>query len=249
MKKHIFIFIILACLVIPISSNAGTEGTEEPQSKIKTRTELSFVQTSGNTDTQTFSVKAEAKKEGVKNRYYLTAKALYAKEDGRETSNQSSIDGRWERVLSERLFGLLTSGFSMDKFSGYEYRLYAGPGLGYDLIKTDRHVLQSLLSLIYSYDEFSVGDISSDKYVTGKVTLKYEWKILENLKFKEKLDYSVSFKDTNNFFIDSATAVEAKINRALSLGISYVVNYQNLLPSPEIKRTDTTFLTTLIIDF
>ena len=246
MKKTIFIFIILACLVIPISSNAGTE---EPESKIKTRTELSFVQTSGNTNTQTFSVKLEAKKEGIKNRYFITSKALYAREDGRETSNQSSIDGRWERVLSERLFGLLTSGFSMDKFSGYEYRLYGGPGLGYDLIKTDRHVLQSLLSLIYSYDEFSVGNVSSDSYLTGKVTLKYEWKILENLKFKEKLDYSVSFKDTDNFFIDSATSVETKIHRALSLGISYVVNYQNLLPSPEIQHTDTTFLTTLIIDF
>ncbi|GBE36028.1 hypothetical protein BMS3Bbin07_00165 [bacterium BMS3Bbin07] len=85
--------------------------------------------------------------------------------------------------------------------------------------------------------------------MTGKVTLKYEWEILENLKFKEKLDYSVSFKNTDNFFIDSATSVEAKINRALSLGLSYVVKYQNLLPSPEIKHTDTTFLTTLIIDF
>ncbi|HEC97038.1 MAG TPA: DUF481 domain-containing protein [Nitrospirae bacterium] len=246
MKRNLFILVILACLVIPISSNAGTE---EQENKIKTRTELSFVQTSGNTNTQTFSVKLEAKKEDIKNRYFSTAKALYAKEDGRETSNQSSIDGRWERVLSEKLFGLLTSGFSMDKFSGYEYRLYAGPGLGYDLIKTDQHVLQSLLSLIYSYDEFSVGDVRSDSYLTGKLTLKYEWKILENLKLKEKLDYSVSFKDTNNFFIDSATAVETKINSSLSLGISYVVNYQNLLPSPEIKHTDTTFLTTLIIDF
>jgi putative salt-induced outer membrane protein len=246
MKRNLFILVILACLVIPISSNAGTEKQEN---KIKTRTELSFVQTSGNTNTQTFSVKLEAKKEDIKNRYFSTAKALYAKEDGRETSNQSSIDGRWERVLSERLFGLLTSGFSMDKFSGYEYRLYAGPGLGYDLIKTDQHVLQSLLSLIYSYDEFSVGDVRSNSYLTGKLTLKYEWKILENLKLKEKLDYSVSFKDTNNFFIDSATAVETKINSSLSLGVSYVVNYQNLLPSPEIKHTDTTFLTTLIIDF
>ncbi len=249
MKKSLFILVIFACLVIPISSNADTEGTEELQNKIKTRTELSFVETSGNTDTQTFSVKLEAKKEGIRNRYFLTAKALYAKENGRETSNQSSIDGRWERVLTERLFGLLTSGFSMDKFSGYEYRLYGGPGLGYDLIKTDHHVLQSLLSLIYSYDEFSVGDISSDSYLTGKVTLKYEWEILENLKLKEKLDYSVSFKDTDNFFLNSATSVEAKINRALSLGLSYVVKYQNLLPSPEIKHIDTTFLTTLIIDF
>ena len=246
MKRSLLVTVLSACTIMLLSSYCRAE---ERQGEIKTRTELSYVETSGNTDTKTFSVNLEVKKEGVTNRYFLTSKALYAKEDGRETSNKLSVDGRWERVLSNGLFGLLTSGFSMDKFSGYEYRIYGGPGLGYDVIKTDRHILQSLVSLIYSYDDFSVGDVSSDSYITGKATVNYEWRVLENLKFKEKLDYSVSFKDTDNFFIDSATSIEAKINRTLSLGLSYVVNYQNLLPSPEIQHTDTTFLTTLIIDF
>ncbi len=246
MRWDFRIFLLSALLVMFLSPGAGAE---EVQKKIKTRTELSYVETSGNTDTQTFSVSMETKKEGVKNRYFLTAKALYAKEDGRETSNKLSLDGSWERVLTERLFSLVTSGFSMDKFSGYEYRLYGGPGLGYDLVKRVRHVLQSLLSVVYNYDEYSVGEVSSDSYLTGKVTMKYEWKMLENLKFREKLDYSVSFKDRDNFFLDSSTSIEARINRALSLGLSYVVSYQNQLPSPELRHTDTTFLTTLIIDF
>jgi hypothetical protein len=33
------------------------------------------------------------------------------------------------------------------------------------------------------------------------------------------------------------------------LGINYVVNYQNILPVGGVEHTDTTFLTTLIIDF
>ena len=35
----------------------------------------------------------------------------------------------------------------------------------------------------------------------------------------------------------------------LSLGLSYAVRYQNELPAPDAERVDTTFLTSLVMDF
>lgn len=237
------------CFLISISPQSFADELLSANNPWKVRIEVSYVNTSGNTDTQTFAGKLAAKKEGAFNRHFLDGSYLQTESEGDETSNKLKLEGRFERVVTKRLFGLLSAGYFRDKFSGYDFRAFGGPGLGIDLIKTDRHGLQGLISLLYYHDEFSAGEESSDEYAAGKVTARYEWRVLENLKIKETLDYFVSFKDTQRSFIDSVTSAEVKINSRLSLGLSYIVNYQNEPPSPDIEHTDTTFLTTLIIDF
>ena len=214
----------------------------------KMRAEMSFVDTAGNTDVQTISGKLEIKREEFVNRYFFTGKILEVRERERETSNKISSEARWERNITERMFTLFTAGYIKDIFSGYEYRFSVGPGIGYTFINAEGHRLQWLISSIYYYDKFSAGK-DSDDYLTGKTTVKYEWKILENLKFKETLDSFISFKNTDKYFVDSEAAVEVKINKSVSIGINYSVNYQNISPASEIEHTDITFLTTLIIDF
>ncbi|MCP3676529.1 MAG: DUF481 domain-containing protein [Deltaproteobacteria bacterium] len=109
--------------------------------------------------------------------------------------------------------------------------------------------MKGLVSLIYFYDEFSVSNQGTDDYLAGKATVKYEGKIRENLTFKETFNYFASLEDTGRFFADSDTSMEVKINSTLSLGVSFLINYQNELPSPDLLHTDTTFLTKLIVDY
>jgi putative salt-induced outer membrane protein len=248
MSRTVFILTLFILLAVCASSYSFAENLHA-EIPWKARVEISYVNTSGNTDTQTFAGKFEIKREGYVNRYFLDGSALRAESDGEETSNKFLLEGRWERVFTERFFGLLTGGFSRDTFSGYDYRVFGGPGIGYDLIKTEEHTMQGLVSFLYYYDEFSVSNRSSDDYIAGKATFKYKRKIQENLTFKETVDYFVSFEDTDRFFVDSDTSMEVKINSALSLGVSFLINYQNELPSPDLQHTDTTFLTKLIVDF
>lgn len=243
-------FIFLNTVLVASFSLSSVHADGLPEGKSwKTRIELSYVKASGNTDTQTLAGNLGISKLDDVNRYYLNGSILQAESDGEETSNKVSLNGRWERTFSERFFGLLSAGYSRDKFSGFDYRVFGGPGIGYDLIKTDIHKLQWLLSLLYYHDKFSVGDEGSDSYQTGKVSAKYEWQIQENVKLKETLDYFVSLKDTAKSFVDSETSVEVKVNQSISIGVSYTINYQNKPPSPDLKNSDVTFLTKLIFDF
>jgi len=207
------------------------------------------VTASGNTDTQTLSSKLDAKKEEEIHRYYLKGTILHAEERGEETANKSLLDGRWKRVLREKLFGFVTASYLKDKFSGYDYRMAGGPGLGYDLVRTEEHKLKCLISAIYSYDRYYEGDKDTDSYVSGKATIYYEWEILKNLRFKENADYLVSIEDTDKYFINSETALEVKVNGSVSLGVSYALAYQHRPPSPDIEHTDKVFLISLIVDF
>lgn len=243
------LFYIEAAELVEKVEKVDEKVEEEKKDVFNIRVELSYVSTSGNTDSQTLAGKLTVEKEVSANRYFFSGNVLFEENNAVETSNRVFLEGRFERVLSGRLFVLLSTGYIMDKFSGYKYRLYGGPGAGYDLLDTKKHKLQSLLSFVYSYDEFSVGDAESDNYITGKATGKYQYIVQKNFKLKETVNYFVSLEKTKKYFFDSETAVEIKINKLLSLGISYLVKYQNLLPSAKVKRTDTTFLTTLIFEF
>ena len=228
-------------MLLSETRNARAEH-EMDQAPWKTRIEFSYVTASGNTDTEILSGKLDAKKEEEIHRYYLKGTVLHAEERGEETANKSLLDGRWERVLREKLFGFVTASYLKDKFSGYDYRMAGGPGLGYDLVRTEEHKLKCLISTIYSYDRYYEGDKDRDSYVSGKATIYYEWEILKNLRFKENADYLVSFEDTDKYFINSETALEAKVNGSVSLGVSYALAYQHRPPSPDIEHTDKVFL-------
>ena len=237
-------------LLMPVCSVAAeVNGMAEAEIPWKLRAELSFVNTSGNTETQSVAGKLDLKNEGPVNRYFLNGSYLKAEDSGNNTSDKLTTEGRYERILTERSFALFTVGYLSDQFSGYDLRAYAGPGVGMEIIKTPEQKLQGLFSILYNRDEFSTGTESGDDYVTARATGKYEWKIQENITFKETLDYFTSVEDFDVYFLDSVTALEVKVNGRISIGMNYTVNYQNRPPSAELKRTDTTLLTTLIIDF
>lgn len=238
MKRGLFLILLPSVLF----------SSDESKDKLwSVHIELSYVNTSGNVNTQTLSQKLEIKREGKINRFYLKNSALYATQERRETANRLEASARWERLLTDRFFLFLTSGYERDKFSGYEYKLSGGPGAGYDLVKTDRHELKLLLSTPYYYNKLE-GD-GVDNYGAAKLELYYQWRIYDNLKLKESANYFINLSDTQTYFVNSETSLEVKINDYVSLGVSYKLAYQNKPPEPGIKRTDTTFSTSLIVDF
>lgn len=214
----------------------------------KTHIELSFTSTNGNSDTQTISGKFGIKKEGPVNRYYLSGSLLRSESQGVETSNRLAFDGRLERPVTKRFYLLYSAGYLRDRFSGYDLRLYTGPGLGAEIIKWEKQHLQTVINILYYHDEFTSGEKGTDDYINPKASARYEWRIRENVKFTEEADFSISLKEPKRYFIDSTTSFSVKIGGPLSLGVSYTVNYQHAPPSPDIKHTDTTFLTSLVID-
>ena len=189
------------------------------------------------------------KREGVVHKLFFKGDALFAESNGERTSDKLYFEGGWERYLSKKVFTLFSAGYNRDKFSGYEYRLFSGPGIGIEFIRNKKRELRSSLALIYYRDRYSVDDRDIDEYVTGKLMTGYVWNVLENLKLRENVGYIASAERGSRFFIDSETALEVKINRRLSLGVSYLIDYQNEPPSSDLEKTDTTFLTNLILDF
>ncbi len=213
------------------------------------RAEVSYASTNGNTDTMTISGKIKTTR--YIEEFKITAKGaiLRTESSGIETEDKLKFEILAERDLAGRLFIFGSFSYLRDTFAGYDYRIFAGPGLGYTVIDTEERLFQALTSVLYNYDNYSIGPTSSDENVSLKITGKYSQHLTERISFKEILDYTASLEDMNRYFIDSETKFEMKLDDTFSLALSYIINYQNKPPSSVIKKTDTTIFTSIIADF
>ncbi|WP_457623759.1 DUF481 domain-containing protein [Persephonella sp.] len=240
MKKVLPIFLSVSLISIPSLSEEKKEGW-------KVHTELSYVKTSGNSETETFATKVEGNRDYNATRVKLKGEFLYGKANKKENTNKLNLLGRMERIVFGKFFGFMQDEYYRDKFSGYDYRNVFSAGLGYDIVKTEKHKLKGMTSLGYALEDYKSG--GTEDYPTGGLNIDYIWDIKENLRFKQELKYETDLQDTEVYFVNSNSSVEVKINNNFSLGVGLKIAYQNSPPSKDIEKTDTTFLTSLIIDF
>ena len=207
--------------------------------------ELSYVQTSGNSNTSTFSTKVEASTAlSDKSNFRAKGNILYSENDNDSSANKYDIELDYNYMLSEKIYSYFGVNYLKDQFSDYDYRLNAGPGLGYKLLDDKEQTVDLQGGLDYALDQYSDG--IKDEYVASRAEVNYRYKINENLKFKQMFNYLVSLEDNNKYFMASDTSLGVKMTDNLSLGVSYRIDYVNQTSK---EHADRKLLTSLIIDF
>lgn len=234
MKKIIFNLIVLGAVLFA------------DDSPFSAKAELGYIQTSGNSDSESLNFDAKAKKKWQRHSLELEADAQLAKNNDEESTNRftSEIDYGYEysKVLT---YGYI-AGYKRDKFSGYDYQLFSGPMMEYKAISTPKTNFDLEFALLYAKDKLETKD--SDSYVAYRFRGIYTHKIIETLKFEEDFSFRGSFEDANNYFIVSKTSLINKITDIISAGVTYRVDHANIVPLDRVK-TDRTFMINLIFDY
>ena len=219
----------------------------EADRKLKTHTELSLVDSTGNTESTSFAFELKADKNYGKHEFRAEANAYYTKDNKVSTKNKWALELNYDYMTTDKLSFNYLAGYKKDKFSGFDYQFYTGPGIGYKFVVTPEHQLNFQGNILYAVDNVEGVDGTND-YLSYSAGANYEWQILDNLKFKQDLKYRASFDDSQNYFINSKTAVESKLSDMFSMGVSYTIGYANL-PAEGKESTDKTLLASLIIDY
>ncbi|MBD3797293.1 MAG: DUF481 domain-containing protein [Campylobacterales bacterium] len=247
MKKILVSLAVCSSLVV-----AADEMTEKP---LKAHSELGYVQTKGNTDTKAFNFVLDVKKEWQRDVLTLDVDGQYATDQGVETKNKYSIEADYGYKMSERLSLDYLVGYKSDKFSGFEYQFYTGPGAKYKAIDEKDHKLSTEANILYAIDQYEAAPLAlppveayKDDYASYKLKGVYDWQILENLKFQQELSLRGSLEQGDKYFVYSKTAFFNKINSTFSAGVSYTADYVNL-PAEGKKKTDSTLAFNLILDY
>lgn len=241
MKKTTLSLALLSLLAIGLQAD----------DTLVTHTELGYIETAGNTKTQTFNLDAKAKKGWGKHIGTAKLDGQYATNDSVEQKNKFTAEITYDYEFTERFAFNYLAGYKTDKFSGFEYQIYTGPGAKYKAIVSELHNLTLDANILYSSDRYEatpgVAAYSND-YTGYRAQGIYNWKMLENLSFSQELSFRGSFEKADNYFAYSKSGLTSKFSDILSAGLSYKVDYVNK-PATGSENTDTTLTLNIIIDY
>lgn len=210
--------------------------------------ELSFVDTSGNTDTTSLSAKNNFK-------YKFTEKIigtwklaiLYGETDGERSAERYFTELRSDYLINDRWYGAILGSWLKDKFAGIDARYNIAPLLGYNILIGPVHFLKTEAGVNYVYEEYT--NATDDNFIKGRLFGEYNWVFSEKNQFIQTLETLFDLEDAGNYDINSETALITSINDNFSLKTSYVIEYENEPATSDTEHTDRFLSLTLIVSF
>ena len=248
----------LCTLIIFLSAPAHAEEAK-PKKKWIDEAELSFVNTSGNSETSTFAaknllkIKFTDKLEGEWNIAALKSQSTDKTTDRNElTAERYSTNLRLSYLFTEKFYSGLGTGWSRDEFAGLQNKYYAGAFVGYKFLTGPKHLLKGELGLNYADEDYTknkeLKNFKDKDFVEGRAFGLYEYALTEKTKFSQSIEYLGDFDDPNNYKVNSLSALTVAISDVFSIKPSYEIHYVNKVPV-DINTTDRIVTVALVANF
>ncbi|MFC4291124.1 YdiY family protein [Sphingorhabdus arenilitoris] len=207
------------------------------------RGELGAFRSSGNSSNTGLTAGLALERDGIKWRYKLSALADYQRSGGTTTREQFTGGFEANYKINKRLFGYGLGQYERDRFQGYSARYSVSAGLGYQVIDTDKMKLDVKGGPAWRQTEFVAG--GSQSSLAGLTNANFAWNISPTITLRQNAS---AYLESANSSLTSLTALEAKINSALTARLSYQVE-RDSNPPAGLENTDTLSRVTIIYDF
>lgn len=215
--------------------------------------EASVVLASGNSDTQTFSVKQSTGYTWDENTGKFFGSFLLGKSGGADTAKKWDLGIRYDRLL----FGSLGAfaGFQLDSnvFAGTELRHTVDLGGKITLLKTDVMEILSEVGYRLTAEKFTAdnGATSSGELTSHISRIYVAWAVTwnEGVSSNVWVEYLQSFTHTSDSRINLEPSLSVLLSNAFSLKLAYLVNYRNIPAVAGKKQLDTLYTTSLVAKF
>ena len=204
--------------------------------------------TSGNSDTTNINISANTTWDPKTDRLFK-AEALYllGETDGEKQVDKNTANARYERLFEEQAFWFGEVQYLRDPFKAINYLVSPLVGAGYHVIRTDVRKL--------TFDG-AVGGVVEDNDMLGRdtsVALKagesFEWSISPVSKVTQKLTGLWKADDFGDALYHFDAGLATTVAARLELKLSYVYDYKNKPPSPEIEKGDSSLFAALLVKF
>lgn len=235
-------FLALA-VALPALAQEPPSAPEKPWTSV---TELGFVMTSGNSESQSLNFGEKYTYKWSKAELLFEASAIRAESTNRTVTNTGGVltesettettaelyaaGGKFRRDISPRFFWYTGGGWLRNELSGIENRFTAGAGVGYKFLDGARHKLAGELGLNYTKEDFVFvqpdGEDSAD-YASGRGFLGYQWLINDGAKLTSDFELTDNLDDTDDWRIRWITAVQASLSKRLALKAGLTLLYDN----------------------
>lgn len=220
---------LLAALSVPFSAMAQ----EEPEGPWSGKATLGYLATSGNTENSTLNTAVEVGFETGPWQHLATAAAVHSKESETTTAEAYALGWKTERNLSDTDFVFGRLNWRKDRFSGYDSQFSQTVGYGRRVINTDKHVLNLEAGVGARQSKLPTGVTENEAIFRGGAY--YKWLFSETAEFRQDLTTEAG---SDNTYLESVTAVSAKLLGDLALVASYTIKHNTDVAAPT-EKTDT----------
>lgn len=242
--------LLLAFLTIPAwaaaqdEPAAAAEPEAPPEPLWSGQTGLSYLATSGNSDTETVGLDFQAIRRPNPWGLEVGARFDRAEQESVKTAERFFAALRGSRSLAERWDAFVGLSAERDDFAGFDLRALVELGAVYNALLGPRHVLDVDFGLTWT-DEDRLPPEIDDSWLGGVAGLRYKWAISDGASFSQGLRGYANFDETDGWRAESVTAVTAALNERLALRFSYEVRFRNM-PIGLNDDTDTTTKVSLV---
>ena len=154
---------------------------------------------------------------------------------------QAGFKSKYDFTEHDYIFGLVD--WNKDRFSGYVMQTSEAVGYGRRLMNTDTQVLNVELGI--GAKQADLFDGTSQSGAIGRAATDYLWKFSETAAFTQLLAVE---SGSGNTYIESISAITAKLMESLALSVSYTVKNNSDVPIGR-EKTDTFTALSLTYDF
>jgi putative salt-induced outer membrane protein len=238
-----------------LAQEADAEEAAPPEPTWTSELGLSYVGTSGNTDTSSFGLDYKGNRKPKPWGLDLLASFTRAEDGGVVTAEQYSVGIRGLRQLNDRWSIFAGLSWARDPFSGFDNRYLAEAGAEFLAVKTAHHTLSFDAGLTWtSEDQIRFDDVAMEEVIEtvdwlGAVAgLKWDWAFSKSASLSQRVLYYPNFDESADWRLGSDTAVKASLTKLLALQFSYLVRYRNQ-PIDDLEKTDTTTKMSVVLNF
>lgn len=227
MKSNVFL--LGAALVFATSSVMAAEeekkDAKEKESPWSTTAGLGYVNTSGNTNTETLIFKFDTAYEIERWKHELHFDTLNASTDDIDTADRKRLTGQSNYKFRPRDYLYGNFSYEDDKFSGFEYQAKISLGYGRKLLTLDNHKLDAEIGP--GYRNFEPDNQPRDDEALLRLAGFYKWKISDYSEFNQ--DLIAGYGELQDEW-RSITGLRTSINKSFSLRLVYEVRYLDKVP-------------------
>ena len=235
-----FIALLVVCVMVTVGYAEEKRWSDEAG--------LSYVDTGGNSDFVSLSAKNLLKytfTDELKGAWKLGA--LQGKANNVKTAESYFTEFRLDYLYTDLIYFAGIAGWFKDTFAGIESRYYIGPAVGYKWLTGPKHFVTAEAGLNYVSEEY-INNTEED-YIQGRAFGLYEYPFNPKNKFSQSLEFLYDFEDSDNYNINSVTALTSALSDYFSLKTSYEIKHDHEPVPATLKKTDTILAVTLVVNF
>lgn len=214
----------------------------------KNESEAGVVISSGNSRSQSLSFKEATTYGWSENMFSLKGSFLQTKSQGVLSAKKWDTTLRYDRELTRQFGVFAAQGVESDRFAGYRQRHNSDLGGTYEVLKEeDKWDWKAEAGYRYSKERRTDG--TRDRKSQGRLYTDVERKWNSTVSTRYWIEYLPNFSQERDWLLNSEASMSVTLSKIFSMKTSYLVKYDNQPAVAGTKKSDRTFISSLVAKF